>query len=272
MGMVKEIEELGAKLQIHSFSRQGKVLDYREIRVHETRTIDRRPGHRAQLSRGRGCESARIEPIGESVNLSRTIRTASFGACLVRIAHLIRPLQNQSVVEEEDAGLIRAIDHEERKPRLGPFDDIDLPISQHCVNRSTPVAAEMPSLTERQIIENAGGKDIVQVELRQSPIQLLRTRERPIECARIAAQTVRKTGIESAGPSVANQRVQAVPSTFGLGFHLERIVTRRSYAVIAVNRLERKCVRERRKATAPRVAGDYAACSGRTDIFVYLAN
>ena len=58
----------------------------------------------------------------------------------------------------------------------------------------------------------------------------------------------------------------------GLGFHLERIVTRIPYAVIAVDRLERKCVRERGKATAQSVAGNYAACTWRTDIFVHLAN
>src|SRR5579872_1629154 len=58
----------------------------------------------------------------------------------------------------------------------------------------------------------------------------------------------------------------------GLSFHLERIVTRIPYAVIAVDRLERKCVRERGKAATQSVAGNYAACGGRADIFIHLAN
>src|SRR6202041_2270296 len=107
------------------------------------------------------------------MNLARAIRTAAFGAWLVRIAHLVGSLQNQAVVEEEDARLIGAIDHEERKSGFGPLDDIDLPVSQYGVGRSAPVVAIRFAFTEGQIVENARGKDIIQVKLRQSPIELL---------------------------------------------------------------------------------------------------
>ena len=97
MRVVKEIEELGPELQIHSLAdRQWKVLDYREIGVYITRTVDGCAVGVSQFSGGRFLESTGIEPIGNRVNFGR--RNASRIGCnwprLVRIADLVRTLHN----------------------------------------------------------------------------------------------------------------------------------------------------------------------------------
>ena len=97
MRMIKEIEELGPELQIHSLAdRQWKVLDYREIGVYITRTVDGCAVGVSQFSGGRFLESTGIEPIGNRVNLSR--RNTSRISCdlprLVGIADLVRTLQD----------------------------------------------------------------------------------------------------------------------------------------------------------------------------------
>ena len=94
--MVKEIEELGPELQIHSLADwQRKVLDDREIGVYITRTVGGCAVGVSQFSSGRFLESAGIEPIGKRVNLSR--RYASRIGCdlprLVGIANFVRPLK-----------------------------------------------------------------------------------------------------------------------------------------------------------------------------------
>src|SRR6266567_7269531 len=68
--VIEQVEELRPELQSHPFpERQREVLDDREIRVYETRSINRGPGSRAEFSGGRLRERTGIEPILNRVNL-----------------------------------------------------------------------------------------------------------------------------------------------------------------------------------------------------------
>src|SRR5580704_423723 len=179
MRVVKEIEELSPELQIHSLAnRQGKVLDYRKIRVYITRTVGGCAVGVSQFSGGRFLESAGIKPIGKRVNLSG--RDATRIGCdlprLVGIANFVRALQNQPVVEKEHTRLIGAVDHKKWEARLCPFNQVYLPVSQQYIGSSAPIAAEVLALAKRQVVKNARGKDIIQIKLGQTPIQPLSSR------------------------------------------------------------------------------------------------
>ena len=69
-----------------------------------------------------------------------------------------------SVVRKILSGNVTAIDYVQRESRRSPFNQIDLPMSQRGVNRTAPVAAPVLTLAEWQIVDNAGGEAIVEVQ------------------------------------------------------------------------------------------------------------
>src|SRR6516225_6039841 len=98
MWMVKQVKELGPELQVHLLPEvQGEILDQRKIGGYITGTVERCTGRSAQFSGGCLLKSARVKPMGDGVNLSgsRAGRVAGNRAWLVRIAHLIRALDDQ---------------------------------------------------------------------------------------------------------------------------------------------------------------------------------
>src|ERR1019366_3165494 len=105
------------------------------------------------------------------------------------------------------------------------FDEGQLPIPKSCVGRAIPVTAELLAPAERQIVNDATREIIVEVDLRQTPIQLLPIRKREIGRTQQGTQTVGEAIIVGARIGVTKQSVEAVPGRPGLGFDLQRVVS-----------------------------------------------
>src|SRR5580704_18198998 len=172
--MVEEVKELSPELQIHGLAEgQREVLEDREIRVDKIRPINRRAGSCSEFSQRGLRKSAGVEPILVSVDLGRAVRIATFRPCLVRIAHFVRTLQGEAVIGEVRARLIGAIDHKQREAGGDSFDQIHLPMPEEGVGGGTPATAKPFALAEWQVIKDAGGKVVIEVQLRQPPIQFV---------------------------------------------------------------------------------------------------
>src|SRR5579863_1055990 len=166
--MVEQVEEFSPEIQPHSFP-WNKVLDDREIGVHETRTGKRRPICISELPSRRLREATGVKPPGKS-------RIAQHG-----IARLIGTDKALSIVVLEIcSGCVAAIDNEYRKSRGRLFDDRSLPASHDGISRPVPCVSPFPAFAERQLINDAGREIVVQVDLRKPPIQCLPIRERKV--------------------------------------------------------------------------------------------
>jgi len=165
--MIEEIEKLRPELQIHPLpERQRNVLDQGEVCIYETRTVNRRANTGAEFS-GRGeSERAWVEPILNCVNLCGTARLSALVPALVGVTHLVRTREVISVVGKIHSRTLTAVDHVQRESRRGPFDQIDLPMPQRGINRTVPIATPMLALAEREVINDAGSKTVVEVEFR----------------------------------------------------------------------------------------------------------
>src|SRR6202041_573361 len=150
------------------------------------------------------------------------------------------------------------------------------------VGGAAPAAAILLAFAERQVIEDAGGKTVIEVQLRQAPIQLRSARQRVIERTWVRAETVGQAGIEIARIGIADQSVETMPRALGLGFDLQGIITGGTDAVIDVNTLKGPSsrlvprVREVSKAAAQRVARREICAAGAgagiIEVFVELAD
>jgi len=91
-------------------------------------------------------------------------------------------------------------------------------------------------------------KTVIEVQLRQAPIQFVETGERIVDRAGIGAQAIGQASIEIAGIGIADQGIQAMPRTLGFGFYLEGIITGGAYAVVVSDALKGRSVGERWEA------------------------
>jgi hypothetical protein len=82
------------------------------------------------------------------------------------------------------------------------------------------------ALAERQVVNDAGREIMIQVDLREAPIEALPIRKGKVSGADDAPQPIRKASVVSSRISVSDERVNAVPRALGLGFDLQRIVVR----------------------------------------------
>src|SRR5580700_2428227 len=150
------------------------------------------------------------------------------------------------------------------------------------VGGSAPVAAEPLALAEGQVIKDAGGKTIIEVELRQAPIEPRGPGQRIIKRAGVSTQAVSQTGIEISRIGIADQSVQPVPGALGFSLDLEGIVPGCPDAVIGIHTLKGRSVRpvvdpaaksvspiERiRDRHAAVICSRWEASAGRFDVFV----
>ena len=91
---------------------------------------------------------------------------------------------------EGDAGGVRAVDEGNREARSNLFDERQLPATKQGVGDLVPVTAIFLAPAERQIVNDAGGETVIQVDLRQTPIQRLPIGEREIGRTQQRAKTV----------------------------------------------------------------------------------
>src|ERR1700689_136772 len=257
---------------------KGEIFDDREVRVHETRAIYGSASSRAKFP-GRSLDkSAGIEPVLFRVNRCWATGLPTFVASLIRISDLVWALQRKPVVREESSRLLRAVDDKQRKARRRPLNEVKLPIPQDRVGALAPSPSELLAAAERQVVQHASRKAAVQVQFRESPVQVRRSRQGIIQRARIGSQTVRQAGIEIARVGIADQSVQAVLCALGLSLYLQRIVARRAHGIVAIDGLEGApqglVDREGEEANAAthRIASHHPACPRIVQILVHLAH
>src|SRR5207302_9371206 len=111
------------------------------------------------------------------------------------------------------------------------LNDIDLPISQQGVDWPGPIAAEPLSFPERKVIDDTGGETMVELDLRERPIGLRRSRQRIICGTSASAQATGEAATKSAPVSVTKESVKAMPHILGLGFHLKGIIASRTNVI-----------------------------------------
>ena len=93
-----------------------------------------------------------------------------------RVTNLIWANQAVPVVFEVDPRIIGR-DHENRESRSRFLDRSQFPISQDRIHRAIPRTAIGFTFAEGQLINYAGGEIMIQVDLRQAPVQLLPSRQ-----------------------------------------------------------------------------------------------
>ena len=145
-----------------------------------------------------------------------------------------------------------------------------MPVPQNRIGSSAPIAAETLALTKGEIIENARGELVVEVELREAPVQFLTAGQRPVHCAGQSSESVGKPGIESAGIGIAQESVQAVVGAL-LSLNLKRIVAGPANVIVVGNcsELAVRCSESfPAGATAKSVTGDDATRGRRSHVLV----
>src|ERR1700678_2651181 len=93
-------------------------------------------------------------------------------------------------------GTVVAVDHKQGKPGSGLFNDVDLPTAKDRVFGAVPRTAKRLALAKRQVIKDAGGKIVIQVDLREAPIRLTCTGERPVSGTREGAIAIGHSGVK----------------------------------------------------------------------------
>src|ERR1035438_2924149 len=147
-----------------------------------------------------------------------------------------------------------------------------MPISQDRVHRAIPVPPEVLTLAEGQIVENAGGEAVIQIQLRKTPVELLGSRERTLQGAGVGAQAVGHARIEGARPRIAEQCIETMPGALGLSLYLQRVIASIPYAVVAGNGLKKSCKWKCSKTATQGVAADHTARAGLIEVFVFLTD
>ena len=215
--MIEQVEELRTEIQTHTFPGQRKLFDNGEIGVNETRTRYRDSIRVPQEARRRHNKAGRVNPLVRAV----------VGGIEVATRNLVRAVKVVPIAAgvEEDTGLVIAVDQRVRKPRGNFFDQRQLPVPQKRVRSVIPSIAELLAFAERQVINDATREVVIEVDLRQPPIELLLIREREIRRTQQGTQTVGQAIIVGARIGVTKQSVQSVPVRLSLGFDLQRVVS-----------------------------------------------
>src|SRR5258708_5166741 len=131
--MVEQVGELSPELKTGALAeREREIFNDRDIRIHETRTIDRSARGRTEFTSGTLRKSTGIEPVLNRMDPGggTASRISRYRAGLVGIAHLVRPLESASVVREEHSRFVGAIHYEQWESGCGVLDHIQLPVPE----------------------------------------------------------------------------------------------------------------------------------------------
>ena len=83
------------------------------------------------------------------------------------------PVITVSSVLEEDTGLVVAVDEWNWESGRNSFDQRQLEVAEKRVGQAIPAAPELFATAEGQIVNDAAGEAVVQVDLRKTPVQML---------------------------------------------------------------------------------------------------
>src|ERR1700728_2422258 len=172
------------------------------------------------------------------MNLRRAVSPSTFRTADVRIANFIWAVQAVAVPCEVHTGTaevaVVASDHEQREPGCRFLDYIQLPIPKNRIGHTIPAASEFLPFAKRQIIENAGGELVVEIDLRKAPIQFLSPGQWPVHGTGKRTYPIRKTRIERSRIGIAQQCIKPVPRVL-LGLDLEGVVVSPAVVTVVIN-------------------------------------
>src|SRR6267154_2120376 len=93
---------------------------------------------------------------------------------------LVWTVEIVSVVGQVRAGVVAARTHENREAGGSFFNHVNLPVSQHGIERPIPGRAELFALSKGQVVDHTRGEIIIELDLGQPPIRSRGVRERPV--------------------------------------------------------------------------------------------
>ena len=172
LGVIEEVEELGAEIQAHLFARQRELFDDGEVGVDEIRADGRDAPRISQLSRRGRDEAGGIDLLQLGVVRAGGVATGGpVGPVpIVAIAAGLRSVPDWLTLSIRGTGNPEEILSMTR----------ELEASEKRVGHVVPIAAELLSAAEGQIVNDAAGEAVVEIDLRQAPIQALPVGKREI--------------------------------------------------------------------------------------------
>src|ERR1700722_6379713 len=215
--MVEKVEEFRPEVQSHVFPGKGELFDHGEVGVDEIGTYDRDTGRVSELTRSRCDKAGRINPLKLAV--VRGVGTAA--------SDLVRTVEVVAIAAgiEGDAGGVGAVDEGNREARSNLLDERELPASKQGVGDPIPVASILLAPAERQIVNEAAGETVVEVDLRQCPIQFLPIWKWEVGRAQQRAKTIGEAIIIGVRIGITDQGVKTILRGLGLGLDLQRVVS-----------------------------------------------
>ena len=158
--MIKEVEELCAEVQAHPLAWQRELLDNGEVGVDEIRTDDGDARRVAQFAGGGRNEAGWIDPL-------RLPEEAMVRVVSVATGNLVRPVPVVGIAAgiEADAGLVKAVDERDWKTGRDSLDQRQLPVADDGVGCIVPSAAELLAAAKGQVINDAGGEAVIEIDL-----------------------------------------------------------------------------------------------------------
>jgi len=195
-------------------------------------------------------------------------------------AELVGTAQAVSIIREGRASSIDstvdtvAVDNEHREARGDFFNDGHLPVSEDGVGDAVPTAAKGFTLAKGKVVNDAGTEVVVEIDLREGPIQLLPVRERIVGGAKSGTQAVAEANVVGTGISITDQSVDAVARALSFGFDLKPVVMGHALVGDVGDGVEREIGGVRgshsssARPAANGVAGNVSACHGGGNVEV----
>jgi hypothetical protein len=181
LSVVEEVEEFGSEVQAHVFPWQLELFDDGEVGVYKVGTVY---GHAVGVA----------EFTFQRLRKTSHVKVMGLGVVGIGVAsgNLVRTLESVAVAAgiEGDAGGIVVVDQRNGEAGGNSFDEGDLPATEKRLGQVTPIVAVLLTSTEGQVIDNAGGEIIVEVDLRGPPIERLPIGQREVGGAQFGTQAI----------------------------------------------------------------------------------
>ena len=182
--MVEKVEELRAEIQPHVLPGQSKLFDDGKVGVHKSRACHRDARRVTQLSGSRRNKARRINPL--VLPMVGRIRVAASN-----LIWAIEVVPVAAIVEGwKLSGLVCAVHQRHTEAGSNLFDERQLPAPNHGVGDLIPVTSILLAPAERQVVNDASREAVIEINLRQRPVQFLPIRKWEEGRTKQRAQTV----------------------------------------------------------------------------------
>ena len=170
--MIKKVEKFRSEIQSHVLPWQRKLFDHRKVGVDEIWTYDRDTACVSELTGRWRDKAGRVNPL----------KLAMVSRIRIAARNLVRTVKVVGITAgvEGHAGGVHAVDQGNRESGGNSFDERQLPAPKHGVGDVTPSASKLLAPAERQVVNDASREAVIEIDLRQRPIQFLPIRKREV--------------------------------------------------------------------------------------------